>query len=196
MNSGCKEIVAVAGSMYAEPDDPEFNDNGEYLGQPWYTYYRPEFFTPTLEIIPLKKVYPKGVSVVLRNSFSLYFVDVEACANKIRIAIETLLDELGVNRTFINSRGKREYYKLHKRIEVYKTTNNEIGELMLSVKWIGNFGSHSESLKREDLLDAYVFVQTILDKLYDDKMKTIVKLAKSINKTKKPPSKIKMKSSR
>jgi hypothetical protein len=192
-NASCKEIVAVAGSMYAEPDNPVFDDLGEYLGQSWYTHLRPEYISPALQIIQIKKEYPKTVSIAIKNSFPLFFFDVESCANKIRIAIETLLDELSVKRTFINTRGKRESYKLHKRIELYKATNNEIGELMLSVKWIGNFGSHTGSLRREDLLDAYLFLETIMDKLYDDKLRTIVKLAKTINKNKKPASKIKKK---
>jgi hypothetical protein len=192
-NPACEETVVVSGSKFAEPDEVVFDDDGEYLGQPWYTHYRPEYFTPAIEIFPLKKEYPKSVNAILRNSFTLFFLDVEACANKIRITIETLLDELGTKRTFINRQNKREYYKLHKRIEDYKNTNGEIGELMLSIKWIGNFGSHSGELKKDDIIDAYTFMEVILDKLYDDGMEKIKRLAKTINKTKKPASKIKVK---
>ena len=194
-NRSCKENVAVIGKMYAEPDldNSKLDEDGMYLGQLYYTHYQPEYFSPPLEIFNLKKEYPFSVNKALRAAFSLYFTDIESCANKIRIAIELLLDELGINKTYISKKGKRELIKLNDRIEKYRSKNNEIADLLLSVKWIGNYGSHRESLKKEDLIDAFSFLQTSLDKLYDKSLKKILTLSQTINKKKKPLSKIKVK---
>ena len=192
-NKNCLDNVSVIGTAFLESDESDYDGSLESKRPSFCIYYRPEYFIPPLEIFRLKKEYPLAINNALRDSFKLFFSDTESSANKIRIVIEILLDILKVPKTFMNSRNKREKYKLHKRIELYKNTNTEIVELLLSVKWIGNYGRHKENLKRDDLIDAYTFLQMVLDKLYDDNSKKILNLAKTINKTKKTASKSKRK---
>ena len=61
---------------------------------------------------------------------------------------------------------------------------------MLSIKWIGNYGSHNDSISRIDLLDAYEMMNAILDELYDNYSNKLKALSKSINDNKKPLSAI------
>ena len=62
--------------------------------------------------------------------------------------------------------------------------------MMLSIKWIGNYGSHSFSISKSDLLDAYEMMNAILDDLYDNYAKKLSELSRTINENKKPQSAI------
>lgn len=59
---------------------------------------------------------------------------------------------------------------------------------MEAIKWIGNHGSHTTGLEREDLLQAYGMLKIVLDKLYDTSDEEYHKIAIIINKKKKPTS--------
>ena len=63
-----------------------------------------------------------------------------------------------------------------------------IGSLLYAVKWIGNDGAHDMVLKREDALDALVLVEEVLVRLFETKGSDAERLAKRINKSKKPRS--------
>ena len=187
-NKFCAEIYTVTGIVYLE-DEPEEDQYGGYFMSN-YKKYKPFIFTPSLEIFPLKLSYPEKVKAELIKSFNLFFLDIESCANKIRNTIEIILNELKVKKTIKNKNQKREYIFLHSRIKEFEKVNKEIGALLLSVKWIGNNGSHFDSLKIDDILDAYDFIKLALDKLFDKTEKDLFKKAKKINKTKKPISKL------
>jgi hypothetical protein len=177
-NKYCNDIVTVSGN--ASP--VRIYDEEDYSNQLYYKLLRPEFFSPPLKIFPLKQEYPARVRDILEKSFSLFFVDSDSCGNKIRISVEALLDELGVEC----KKGE----SLHARIKNNKKTNDFVREIMLSIKWIGNYGSHNDSISRIDLLDAYEMMNAILDELYDNYSNKLKALSKSINDNKKPLSAI------
>lgn len=179
----CKDVVAVCGTSFPDHDNDEEGSPTQY-----YKRFNPEYFSPSLIIFKLKPEYPKKVNETLVKSFSLFFVDNESCGNKIRISVEELLNVLEIKRES-EVLDKPKKIILHKRIEQYKKTNPFVGELMLSIKWIGNFGSH-DSLSRSDLLDAYEMLQAILDNVFDNQENKLMKLAKKINDNKRPASKI------
>ncbi len=174
----CKEVVAVSGTAIPELIDGD----PEAITREYFQCLIPEYFSPPLKIFPLKDVYPQRVREILEKSFSLFFVDSDSCGNKIRISVEALLDELGVEW----KKGER----LHDRINNNKKTNDFIRDMLLSIKWIGNYGSHNDSISRSDLLDAYEMMNAILDELYDNYTKKLSALSKRINDNKKPPSAI------
>ena len=182
-NEYCNDVVAVCGNAFPEPEC----DIDEGNRQKYYKCFQPEFFSPSLKIFPLKNEYPARVKEILEKSFSLFLVDCDSCGNKIRISIEALLDELGIEKE--NPKNDKTY-NLHQRIEKYQKINANLGELMLSIKWIGNYGSHDDSISKSDLLDAYEMINYILDDIYDNHAKKISELAKTINENKRPASKI------
>ncbi len=180
----CNDVVAVCGTSNFESNfDPE-DLSVEYE---YYRRFKVEYFSPPLNIFPLKHDYPKRVKDILKKSFSLFFIDPDSCGNKIRISVEALLDDLNADRKNSES-GKM--LSLHQRIKKYQIKNEGISQLMLSIKWIGNYGSHNDSISRSDLLDAYEMIQSILDYLYDNQEKKLMELAKKINDNKRPASKI------
>jgi len=176
--SNCGDIVAVSGN-FSEENEPS---NEEFGIQ---RYYDPISFYPPPKIISIPESCPKSVSRLLNDSFGLYWLDVGSCANKIRISIEVLMDELKINKTRIVS-GKRRKLSLHERISKFKITNIEIGDILLSIKWIGNAGSHFSDIVKEDLLDAYQLLEYSLLQLYNDEKRNLIKISKEINLKKKP----------
>jgi hypothetical protein len=176
--SNCDEIVAVSGDL-SEENEPS---NEEFGIQ---RYYDPKSFYPPPKIISIPISCPKSVSKLLKDSFGLYWLDIGSCANKIRISIEVLMDELKINKTRI-VRGKRKRLRLHERIEIFKIANLEVGNFLLSIKWIGNAGSHFSDIFKEDLLDAYRLLEYSLNQLYNDEKRNLIKISKEINLKKKP----------
>ncbi len=180
----CDDVVALCGTSNPDHDFDEEDPSIEYA---YYRRFNPEYFSPPLQIFKLKPEYPSKVKKILEASFSIFFMDNDSCGNKIRISIEALLDELGIDK---KKPGTDKIYSLHQRILKYQTVDERNAELMISIKWIGNYGSHDESISRSDLLDAYQMINSILDNLYDNQEKLLQVLVKKINDNQKPASKI------
>jgi hypothetical protein len=143
--------------------------------------YYPINFDPPLRIITILRSYPKEIVKQLNNSFYHYWNDSSACANKIRIVVELVLDIQGISAG-----------RLHQRINEYKSKkNNVIGEILESVKWIGNAGSHVGGISRKDLLDGYELLDHALTNMFPDKtnLPKLIELSDRINRTKGPLSK-------
>lgn len=174
--SECSETVAVSGYMSEE----NYPINEEIGLQKCIT---PVVFYPAPKIIETPKSCPNSVTKILNNSFGLYWLDLGSCANKIRIAIEVLMDEQQIPKTSTN--GKKEF-TLHQRLEKFEMEKPEVSKYLMAIKWIGNAGSHFFDITNEDVLDAYELLEFSLDKLYNDREQKMLKLSNDINKAKKP----------
>jgi hypothetical protein len=146
-----------------------------YLGPKAKIYYPLNFF-PYLSIF----YYPKQKLSDEFNhevdlAFSHFWNDPTASSNKIRRALEHLMDYLNVPM----------HEKLHHRIEEFKKTNPEVGEKLMAIKHIGNAGSHKEIVLREDILDAFQLLHFSLNQLYpSDQEQKIREISIQINSTK------------
>ncbi|MEL1243681.1 DUF4145 domain-containing protein [Flavobacterium sp. DGU11] len=185
-NSKCMEFVAVIGDMSVEEEhvyDDKYDDV-EYVA---YEVLKPKIFIPPLQIFDLNDNLPPSINMYIREAFSLYHVDTSACANKIRIVVELLMDFYKIKKTIITSRRKRKRVTLHERIELFKEKFSSEGELLMAIKWIGNIGSHSiEPLTQDDILDGFEMLEHVLNKLFEMESKRIKSLGKTINKRKGP----------
>ena len=189
----CKEIVVCAGNASEGPEYEQLeNGQWELVSQKEHI---PVYFLPSLKIIPIKKNYPENLVRELTASFTHFFSDLTSCANKIRICIEILMDEFKVKKTYM-MKGKRKHSTLHYRIQEYGKKNPEISNYLLAIKWIGNSGSHYDTLKVDDILDAYEIFDYCLNKIYDTYTKELKKITKEINKKKAPLSKKKKQTKR
>ena len=181
-NPDCKEAVSFCGWVeYVREDD--WSDKT-------YRIYHPKFFYPALAIFKVSSNCPAPIKKQIEKSFSHYFNDSSACANSIRTALEQIMDEQGVPKTFINKKHKRENYTLHKRIEEFGKTNSELKPFLLAAKWTGNAGSHVADISKDSLLDGYELLEHCIYELYEKNvmMKALKKKATAINKRKKPIS--------
>ena len=123
---------------------------------------------------------------IIDESFQLFWVDEASCGNKIRSSIEKLLDLQKITKTIKNNRGKRQMLNLHERILKFKTKEPDIANYLLALKWIGNQGSHINTvLTKIELVDAYKILEVSLVDLYDKTRLEVNRLTRKINKDKK-----------
>lgn len=170
-NPQCKETVSILGKGGVERDY-----NGEF-----YDYYEPLFFHPPLKFFTVPEETPDTVKKALDASFSFAFSNKSAAANQIRIALECLLNSLGVEQE--NSKGYR--LNLHDRIDLLGEGYPKVKEICFAIKWLGNSGSHcDEEMTMDNIFDGYEMMSLVLELLYDDRHERIATLAKQINEKK------------
>lgn len=188
-NNICNETVIVVGALEYGLD--YVYDEGRYEMQEVYpNIFNPILFFPELQIFTIPDNCPDEIKTQLRLAFSHFFHDQSASANSIRTALEILMNEQGVKKTFVNKHGKRDNYNLHQRIEFFGKSNPELKHYLMAAKWIGNAGSHIGKLSREDLLDGFELLQHAIDELYvkPHRLKELKSKSQAINKRKKPIS--------
>ncbi|RYD83115.1 MAG: DUF4145 domain-containing protein, partial [Verrucomicrobiaceae bacterium] len=100
-----------------------------------------------------------------------------------------LLDELKVPDHHPATGKTPSRMTLHARIEKYGTLakkNKTNGQVLLAIKWLGNSGSHSGGLTREDVLMAFDMLELVLTNLYSNTKQEIMRQVKAVNKAKGP----------
>ena len=148
--------------------------------------FHPEYFYPSLLIFNIPRTCPRSVADHIRESFRLFFSDPGASANHIRKCIEAILTDKGVKRyTIVN--GMRKAIPLHQRILLYESKNRAVAERLLAVKWLGNVGSHTGDTTRDDVLDGYEILETVLDDLYVGHARELQRKVSLLLRHKGPP---------
>lgn len=183
-NRSCNENITLIGDSYQSPIWLDESDpRPEYVN-----HFKPHYFYPSLEMFEISSQCPNNIRKQIRLSFSHYFNDTSAAANSVRTALEMLLDHQKVKKTFTTSAGKRKYYTLHGRIELFGQSNTVIKPFLLAAKWIGNAGSHLGDVSKDAILDGYELLEHCIDELYQKpfRLKELSSKAKTINKKKKP----------
>jgi Domain of unknown function (DUF4145) len=182
-NESCKEPFSSCGRGEIIEDYYEDDDNNANAGyEDWFT---PEYFFPSLAIFSIPRKCPETIATEIRLSFHLFFCDPAAAANHIRKSIENILTEKGIKR-FHRNNGRRTVISLHQRIQLYAAKDKDVAERLFAIKWLGNAGSHAGELTKDDVLDAYEILETVLDDLYIGHGKLIKKKVSLLNKTKRP----------
>lgn len=165
-NKKCNEVATVIGHIsfdgpyyphYCEPGttcEPMCEEVEEFKELHHISYIDPPIF-----ITHFPNQTPNEVREFLVSSFKLFWLDPPSAGNKIRMALEKLMDER-----------KIENGRLHRRIENFGVIENakykELSEMLMGVKWLGNIGSHNDKLEKKDLLDAYDVMSYVLDEIF------------------------------
>jgi len=195
-NTACDEKVAVTGNYHCVMNH-EYDEAEDRIDEVLSEMLTPKFFNPPLHIFQVNKDLPSNIREVIINSFNVYWSDISSCANKIRVVVELIMDDMKIPKTYLNNNKKRRSHTLHKRIELFKETQPEQADLIMAIKWTGNSGSHTgKSLTKDDILDSYEILAHVTTKLYETDSIRIVKLSKTINKRKKPIGNTKARKSR
>ena len=182
----CTETVAVSGKYLLE----------ECYNEKWERDFEqvlvPRFFLSAPSIFPIPKNVPEEIGAEVRKAFELYWSDTSASANRIRTTIEMLLTHLGVPRYTINKQHKRETLSLSSRIDKLKVRkpnlSNEFVNALTAVRHLGNAGSHSEGLTRDDLLDAMEILDHMIQEMFIQPTKRLAEMTRQINRRKAPRS--------
>jgi hypothetical protein len=184
-NSTCGERVGILGYYRCS----EHNHYDEVTGEPEMEIFEiliPTTFHPPIHIFHVNDDVPEVIRIEIISAFNLYWMDPASCANKIRVVVEKIMDDLKIIKTYKSS-NKRKSYSLHQRIEFFKTNFPQYADSLMAIKWIGNSGSHNnDSINKNDILDAFEILDYVLGNIYETHTKRIHKLTETINKRKKP----------
>ena len=164
---------------------------------------RPTSIVPAPRMISVPASCPNNVLSELNAAFGLFWIDYSASLNRIRIALEMILTDLGIKRSSVPRSGtsanaapsakKRVRLNLHQRIELLKNKKPQltnIFERMMAVKHLGNAGSHSgTAVVIDDVFDGLDILEKILQDLYSEDPKILTKTVMQINKHKGPRKK-------
>lgn len=171
-NSDCKSFFIASGD--GETESYIGFDEEEGVERFFSNYLlNIKLIYPSIEVFSINEEYPKEIIKLIKDSFSLFWLDQSSSGNKIRKVLEILLDKLGINRKGINKKNKEYDINLNERIVCLgkKRGYKRLSELLIALKLLGNTGSHDEVLNREDLLDAYEILEHILEEIYIKKQR-------------------------
>lgn len=180
-NQDCSESVLSCGNGFIIEDCDL--DTGQIVD---YVVFIPEYFQPAINIFSVSPKCPKEVENEIKSSFKLFFTDPSASANYVRKAIEAILTDKKIKRFTVNKKDKKVSVNLHNRILEFEKSKPDIAKKLLAIKWLGNEGSHTDRMTKNDVLDAYEFLEEVIDDLYVGYKKLLEKKVLRINKSKKP----------
>jgi hypothetical protein len=170
----CSETVSSCGvghQVYFRTDDPdEVIDYAEFL---------PKYFYPPINIFQINGRCPDNIKSLIIESFSIAWTDFSAAGNKLRTAIEYLIETQKPELSAIKV--------LHQKIIAYEKYDPDISTMLLALKWLGNEASHDAVLEECDLTFAYEILETILERLFDDNHSNFKNLIDRINAQKGRP---------
>jgi hypothetical protein len=177
----CGEPVAVAGDFYlTEPTGPK---------GPIEAVYTPAFFSPAPALIRVPRDYPDQIRREVMAAFRLSWCDLGSCLNRIRTAIELLLNDMKVRRYGKKTDGGRFRLPLDARINVLRSKRPDLAGLcdrLLAVKHLGNAGSHPGEVHREDVFDGFDILEHVLLERYENPHGQLARVVKEINRRKGP----------
>lgn len=178
-NAKCGLRVALIGKGGVEAVVYDEGMNWEALYSPLYAYPMPDVFD-----LPINC--PDNVAAPLRRSFAALWSEPSSAANSARVALEALMDSMGVARKKRTAKGTYAQLSLHKRIQELQQVNRDIGDQLMAVKWLGNSGSHESNVSIDDVLDAYELIEHALDELINQRSKRVATLAKNLTRKHAP----------
>jgi hypothetical protein len=182
LNWDCKDLICVQGLVTHE-NRGDYNHIADDYIDNWTEVYEPLFFTPPLNLFEIKDKCPPEIKVEIRKSFSLFWNDLSSCVNKIRVVVEMLMDDQKIpTEKDNNKKTKKIRILLQERIELFGSTNPDIANHLLAIKFIGNLGSHVGDVQRQDVIDSFDILEYSLEKLYDDREKIIIEKSARIRK--------------
>ena len=185
-NPDCRDPVAIAGTLqrdYFQIDVSEYDIQENF---------RVQAITPAPAPFHISEKVPEAVKFKVIAAAGLFWSDLEAAANMVRQAVETLLDQQKVHK--YPATGPRRAVSLHNRILDFQKKNPSAGDALLAVKWIGNAGSHKGGLDRDAVLDGFELLEHALEETYIGSRKALLAKAKKINARRKPLARPKSKS--
>jgi hypothetical protein len=186
LRCACGETVAAVGKQGLTQEfvyDSNRQPVIEYLPR-----FEPLYFHPPLPIIAVPKGTPDAVAEQISRSFRSYWDDLESCANSLRSATEKLLDHVTIPQTAPDKNGTVRRLSLAQRLAVFGQNEQQLSATLSAVRVLGNVGSHSGELTREDLLDAYEIIEHALEEIILKKSKRLAQIATEITHRNKPRS--------
>lgn len=173
-NSSCEQLFAVSGTGGITPFYTE-------EGTEWGDFFNAKNCIPMAHIIKIPSKCPSEVREPLLAAFSMFWQNPEACAGRIRVSLECLMNHLGIPKKVTTKKGKSADLTLHGRLDKFVLIDPKNGPPLIALKWLGNAGSHeSSSVSHADLLDAFEIMEHALSEIIDERSVRVAALAKKL----------------
>lgn len=172
----CKQKFAIAGTGGVAP---EYDENSNIGLQ---DYFSPMMCYPMPDMFDFPAKCPDDVKEELRAAFAFFWLHQPACAGRLRVAIEYLMNHLCVPKRKKDRSGKYFDLSLHARIDAVAKKEPIIGSQMMALKWLGNAGSHIGAVSKNDLIDAFEIMEHALGEIIERRSAKVAKLAKKLIK--------------
>ena len=128
---------------------------------------------------------PDLVHERIKEAAKVIWLDPNAAGNRLRLAVEELLTDQGIAK--YGPKGTTDYIKTDVRIKKFEEVQPEAAELLFAVKWLGNEGSHGDTLTAEDVVLGVQIFHEALKIVYNSTRQNIVRQAGVINANKGKP---------
>lgn len=174
----CSENLAVSGTW---TNDVGYDECGS---ESYHPTFAPLFVNPPLHVFQIPESCPKALKEAVISAFSIMWCDQNACVNQIRSAIELVLTHVGIPRFQV--KGKRRFLSLAKRVDRLPTRYSNLKNELTALRWLGNAGSHTGQITKNDALDGFELLEHVFEELFNPRSKRIGKISKGINKRKGP----------
>jgi hypothetical protein len=175
--AACKQEFAISGRGGVTQEVT--SEDGDW---DWVEFFEPRHCYPMPHIIAIPKQCPGNVALELESAFSLFWSSPAACAGRIRVALELLMDQLGVPKRKKSSKGGLYDLPLHDRLEHFSVKAPAVAQHLMALKVLGNAGSHVAEVKQVDLLDAFEILEHALGEIVDRRTARIAELTQSLLK--------------
>jgi hypothetical protein len=129
----------------------------------------PKGMCPAPPIIRAPSKTPSSITRELDLAFSLFWVDLGACANKLRISVERVMDHFEISQG-----------PLAARIAKFQSVDVAQAATFNALKQVGNVGSHVGDNTRQTVLDAFEVYEHALDELFGERKAYFDKLKRKI----------------
>ncbi|KKP68109.1 MAG: hypothetical protein UR66_C0008G0017 [Candidatus Moranbacteria bacterium GW2011_GWE1_35_17] len=173
-NKNCREISIASGSVSVDSYDTcdcyPVCDHDCVQYERYVNYYKIEYLNPAVNIIEISNNIPNDIKILLKESFFLFWCSPSSAANKVRGALELIMDEQKIDSKKVNKKGEEYILSLHSRLiefgKVHGGKYEELSKILIGIKWLLNAGSHKGEIDREDLLDAYDVLNHVLFEIF------------------------------
>lgn len=174
---GCDNRYIVAGMWTLDSTDDTTQPPTEGIAR----FYSAQYMLPGLPLMDFPDAAPEIVREMAKSAGAILLVDPSAAANRIRSAIEALLDHQRIRKT--SPRDKTRRLTTHARIEIFRAKNQQAADHLMAMKWIGNVGSHERNpLPLGWVLDGMEHFARAVELVYDPTANELERRAKMINK--------------
>jgi hypothetical protein len=176
----CNDKVSCCGMGGNEPFEHQ-DEDGDFVTD-YSPVFFPEYFSKPMPLVSVPSACPDAVKKSLNSSFLVCFCDVGAAANHVRQCAEEILTHAGV----AGRNAKGGFISLGTRVKAFEAVDQENAERVSALRWIGNFGSHPETITREGVFDAYDITEVLLEDLYVGHQRSVRQIVERVNKARRP----------
>jgi Domain of unknown function (DUF4145) len=160
----------------------ESNDEDGNATIDYDRYFSPRYFSKSMVIFRPPLRCPAAIKDEIYRSFTVLFCDLSAAANHVRQCVENIMSSVGIEPQ--DDKGR--FISLGRRIDAFRSRSAENAERSDALRWIGNFGSHPEALRKDDLFDAYDILEVLLEDLFIGHQRSVRQIVEQINSNRGP----------